>query len=65
MYPVQRARVAPNGAYLCGVKMKLQTSASLTAALTVMLVVRPELILSDADTALWRKGTPQLVTTRK
>ena len=49
MYPVQRARAVPNGGQQNGVKMRLQTCASLTVARTVMLCVRLTPLSCDAD----------------
>ena len=42
--------------------MRLQTCASLPAAHTVRLAVRPAPSLRAEDAALWRKGTPKSVT---
>ena len=65
MHPVQRARVAPVGEQRNVVKMRLQTSATLTVAGTVMLCVPLALALCDADTYKSSFAAPQLVTTWK
>ncbi len=62
--PRRRGRAATSlGEGERGGNMRMQTCASLPAAHTVRLAVRPAPSLRAADAALWRKARPQSVTT--
>ena len=63
MYPVDIRCAQPNGEGESTSKMVLHTCSDWIGAHYRTCTVRRTLVCSDADTSLWRKGTPRSVTT--